>query len=460
MLVAAVGRPREGASRERHVRRVQPEGAVRGPGGAARHAGLDRRGRARAGATSTTRSGGSTTSTRRSTAPSALERVARGTPGAPGPRARSSRADDDGLHADRAAPTSTCSTRSSTSVTRIPAYAWMRRHEPIYRDRNGIWCVTRMEHLRDVERRAADFVSSRGYRSVWFPDETSMISPGRPGPPRTAQADLRPVHPAGGRRPEDDDPRAWSTDCAGPERGLHAHRGGRHHRRRGFPRSHLPAARLARRRTGATCKLVVGAADAGRHPAPRPDPDVRRHAGRASRWRRCTAPAVERAARLPAPATSSAGGPTPRSTGCPMSPEQINSELGPRDPRRRGDDAHDAGPVADPVQRAQRPVGVDGGRSGDDPHRGRGAAAVGHAAQQHVPHRRPATSRSTGCAWPRATGSRSCTRRPTVTRPGSPIPTRSTSPATPTRTSRSGSAPTSASARTSRGSSCGSRSRR
>jgi cytochrome P450 family 142 subfamily A polypeptide 1 len=58
-----------------------------------------------------------------------------------------------------------------------PAYRWMRQHEPIYRDdANGLWCVTRMEHLRHVERCADTFVSSRGYRSVWVPSETSMIS--------------------------------------------------------------------------------------------------------------------------------------------------------------------------------------------------------------------------------------------------------------------------------------------
>jgi len=62
-----------------------------------------------------------------------------------------------------------------------PAYAWMRRHEPIYRDVNGLWVITRMEHVRHVERHASDFISSRGYRSVWFPDETSMISRDDPG---------------------------------------------------------------------------------------------------------------------------------------------------------------------------------------------------------------------------------------------------------------------------------------
>jgi cytochrome P450 family 142 subfamily A polypeptide 1 len=57
-----------------------------------------------------------------------------------------------------------------------PAYRWMRKHEPVYRDVNGIWCVTRMEHLRHVERHGALFSSARGYRSVWVPTETSMIS--------------------------------------------------------------------------------------------------------------------------------------------------------------------------------------------------------------------------------------------------------------------------------------------
>jgi cytochrome P450 len=57
-----------------------------------------------------------------------------------------------------------------------PTYRWMREHEPVFRDRNGIWCVTRMEHVRDIERHAKAFTSSQGYRSVWTPTETSMIS--------------------------------------------------------------------------------------------------------------------------------------------------------------------------------------------------------------------------------------------------------------------------------------------
>jgi cytochrome P450 family 142 subfamily A polypeptide 1 len=57
-----------------------------------------------------------------------------------------------------------------------PAYRWMRANEPIYREANGIWCLTRMEHVRHVERHGDEFVSGRGYRSVWIPSETSMIS--------------------------------------------------------------------------------------------------------------------------------------------------------------------------------------------------------------------------------------------------------------------------------------------
>jgi len=57
-----------------------------------------------------------------------------------------------------------------------PTYRWMRHNEPIYRERNGMLCLSRMEHVRHVERHADVFVSSQGYRSVWVPTETSMIS--------------------------------------------------------------------------------------------------------------------------------------------------------------------------------------------------------------------------------------------------------------------------------------------
>lgn len=69
-----------------------------------------------------------------------------------------------------------------------PSYRWMRAHEPVYRDRNDIWCVTRIDDVRDVERQAKWFVSSQGYRSVWIPTETSMIS--KDDPAHTTQRRL------------------------------------------------------------------------------------------------------------------------------------------------------------------------------------------------------------------------------------------------------------------------------
>jgi cytochrome P450 family 142 subfamily A polypeptide 1 len=70
-----------------------------------------------------------------------------------------------------------------------PAYRWMRQHEPIYRDEgNGLWAMTRMEHLRHVERHTEVFSSNRGYRSVWIPTETSMIS--KDDPAHSAQRKL------------------------------------------------------------------------------------------------------------------------------------------------------------------------------------------------------------------------------------------------------------------------------
>lgn len=53
----------------------------------------------------------------------------------------------------------------------------MRENEPFYRDeKNGLVAVTRLDDLREVERRAEDFVSGRGYRANWNPEEKTMIS--------------------------------------------------------------------------------------------------------------------------------------------------------------------------------------------------------------------------------------------------------------------------------------------
>lgn len=56
-------------------------------------------------------------------------------------------------------------------------WAWMRDHEPVYRDeRNGLWAVTRHADLLDVERRSTVFVSGQGYRAIWSPTEVNMIA--------------------------------------------------------------------------------------------------------------------------------------------------------------------------------------------------------------------------------------------------------------------------------------------
>ena len=70
-----------------------------------------------------------------------------------------------------------------------PAYKWMRANEPIYRDEhNDLWCITRMSHLRHIERHAAMFISSKGYRTIWVSTETSMIS--KDDPAHTQQRKL------------------------------------------------------------------------------------------------------------------------------------------------------------------------------------------------------------------------------------------------------------------------------
>jgi cytochrome P450 family 142 subfamily A polypeptide 1 len=57
------------------------------------------------------------------------------------------------------------------------AFTWMRANEPVYRDeQNGLWAVTRHHDIQDVEARSNVFVSGRGYRSFWSPDETNMIA--------------------------------------------------------------------------------------------------------------------------------------------------------------------------------------------------------------------------------------------------------------------------------------------
>jgi cytochrome P450 family 142 subfamily A polypeptide 1 len=58
-----------------------------------------------------------------------------------------------------------------------PAFTWMRANEPLYRDgANGLWAVTTNADVHEVERRSATFVSGRGYRSWWSPEENNIIA--------------------------------------------------------------------------------------------------------------------------------------------------------------------------------------------------------------------------------------------------------------------------------------------
>ncbi len=60
-------------------------------------------------------------------------------------------------------------------------WAWMRAHEPVYRDAtNGVWGVTRHADLVAVERDDATFSSRGAYRWVPSPDEETMISHDNP----------------------------------------------------------------------------------------------------------------------------------------------------------------------------------------------------------------------------------------------------------------------------------------
>lgn len=62
------------------------------------------------------------------------------------------------------------------------AYTWMRAHEPVYRDEaNALWAVTRHADLLAVERDSGTFVSGRGYRSWWSPEENNIIAQDDPG---------------------------------------------------------------------------------------------------------------------------------------------------------------------------------------------------------------------------------------------------------------------------------------
>ncbi len=56
-------------------------------------------------------------------------------------------------------------------------YAWMRAHEPVYRDDvNGLWGISRHADVLDIERRSQIFSSAGAYRAVPEPFEVNMIA--------------------------------------------------------------------------------------------------------------------------------------------------------------------------------------------------------------------------------------------------------------------------------------------
>ncbi len=60
-------------------------------------------------------------------------------------------------------------------------YARFRDVEGIAREANGLHVIARHADVLDVERRSDVFVSSRGYRRFWSPDEVTTISQDDPG---------------------------------------------------------------------------------------------------------------------------------------------------------------------------------------------------------------------------------------------------------------------------------------
>ena len=55
-------------------------------------------------------------------------------------------------------------------------FTWARREEPVYRDANGYWIVTRHADVAEVERRSDVFSSQGSYRVHLAPDESNMIA--------------------------------------------------------------------------------------------------------------------------------------------------------------------------------------------------------------------------------------------------------------------------------------------
>jgi cytochrome P450 family 142 subfamily A polypeptide 1 len=84
------------------------------------------------------------------------------------------------------------------------AFATLRATDPVYRDAStGVVGVTRHADVVDVERRAKVFVSGRGYRSVWSPEEDNMIAQDDPGHADQRALVARRLTPKGAAREEE-----------------------------------------------------------------------------------------------------------------------------------------------------------------------------------------------------------------------------------------------------------------
>jgi len=55
-------------------------------------------------------------------------------------------------------------------------FTWARAHEPVYRDANGVWVVTRHADVIDVERRSSVFSSRGAYRANIALEESNTIA--------------------------------------------------------------------------------------------------------------------------------------------------------------------------------------------------------------------------------------------------------------------------------------------
>ena len=47
-----------------------------------------------------------------------------------------------------------------------PVYAWLRENDPVYRDLNGLWCISRHTDIQQVEKESHRYTSSQGTRPL------------------------------------------------------------------------------------------------------------------------------------------------------------------------------------------------------------------------------------------------------------------------------------------------------